>query len=60
MAINPKKRGRPPKENAAKGRLEIRLTEAQKNNYIEAAAKSDKQLSVWVKDSLDKEAKKAK
>ncbi len=53
MVINTKKRGRPPKANPAKGRLEIRLTEMQKKAYMEAAAKSDKQLAAWVKDTLD-------
>ena len=57
MVINTKKRGRPRKENAAKGRLEIRLTEKQKQTYIEAATKSGKQLAVWVRGVLDKAAK---
>ncbi len=57
MVINTKKRGRPPKDNPAKGRLEIRLTETQKQSYVEAAAKSDKQLAVWVRETLDEAAK---
>jgi len=57
MAIDIKKRGRPLKENAAKGRLEIRLTDNQKKSYVEAATKSGQPLAVWVRGTLDKASK---
>jgi len=57
MTTNMKKRGRPLKENAAKGRLEIRLTETQKKSYVEAAIRSGQPLAAWVRGTLDKASK---
>jgi hypothetical protein len=55
-----KKRGRPPKDpdEKAEERLEIRLLPASKSLWLAAAEKAGLRLSAWIRQRLDKAAKK--
>ena len=54
------KRGRPPKtdEERADERLELRLVAADKLAWQEAADRAGLKLSAWIRDRLDKAAKR--
>ncbi len=54
------KRGRPPKteEERAAERLEIRIATADKVSWQEAADRAGMKLSAWIKDRLEKAAKR--
>ena len=54
------KRGRKPRDPKAGAAkiVPIRLTDAEKENYQRAARKADQSLSKWVREQLDKAAKR--
>jgi predicted HicB family RNase H-like nuclease len=56
-----KPRGRPPIDPAKKASemVPVRMTQAERSVFEQAASKSDKTLSAWIRDCLTKAAKKA-
>lgn len=54
------KRGRPPKEDATANHVlpPIRVTEGQVERYRKAAEESGRNLSAWLKEIADTEARK--
>ena len=55
-----KKRGRPPKDPDERGeeRIELRLTTAAKAAWVEAAERAGQPLSAWIRERLDRAAKR--
>lgn len=53
-------RGRPPLPagEAAHARIQLKLTEAEKADYLRAAARAGVTLSEWMKDRLGKAARR--
>lgn len=55
-----KKRGRPPKDptELAESRIELRLLPADKTAWVEAAERAQQPLSAWIRDRLNRAAKR--
>ena len=56
----PKQRGRPPIDPAKKASemVPVRMTQAERAQFEQAAFKADKTLSAWIRDCLTKAATK--
>jgi uncharacterized protein (DUF1778 family) len=52
-----KKRGRPRKPNGKAEHMQVRLDEAEKQAFADAAALSGQSVSVWVRDQLRRAAR---
>jgi hypothetical protein len=55
-----KKRGRPPKDPSERGeeRIEVRLPTADKAVWLSLAERAGLSLSAWIRDRLDRAAKR--
>ena len=55
-----KKRGRPPKppDELAEERVELRLLPADKATWLKLAERAEMTLSAWIRDRLEKAAKR--
>lgn len=58
MKETPKRPGRPPEPDAEHERLEIRLSEARKQAYSDAAARAGLAVGAWIKRVLDRASKR--